>query len=437
MHIIKPMNKSIIFLILFLLFSLTSSFAIQEAKKISLEDALNLALETNPQMKMAKLDVEASKNSIEIANQLKNPTLETFFNIGPTAQGNPQQIGADYVIEILKRGKRKSFAESNYLVTSEKQKFQEHILVSEVKIAYINLLLKKSNLKFISSQKELSNQIYNDALKKFNSSDISKTDLIQAKIAYNRSILYYNIARSEVITAQNRFNTALNSRDIDYDTMEDVLDDNYKNLLTLSPQDKSLTFQKVKEYTLVNRKDLIAAKQKIQSAQDNLKIVKSQLVPDLELTGGYGYQTKGISDSGFFRQGAYAGASLVNIPLIYRYKPEIKNAQIEIEKASLSYEDLETDIIRNITDAWEKFTIAKNNLNFYDTELLVNSKELLEESFKTLNKGGMDLTSFLVSKKLYIEMELGYKQALCEYYISFAELLREMNMDYSNLDEFI
>lgn len=431
------MKKIYYFLFFIFILNFSSSSAIQEAKKINLEDAIKYALKTNPQVKMAKLDVEISKNEIKKANKLNNPSIETFQNIGPTAKGNPQQVGVDYVVEILKRGKRKSYAQSNSLEISNKQQFEEYNLIFEVKTSYINLLLKKSNLKFISEQKELSKEIYDDALKKLNSSDALKSDVIQAKIAYNRAIMHYNIARSEVITAQNRFNAALNSREIDYDTKEDVLDNNYKNLLTVNPKEETLTFEKIKNFTLENRKDLKAAKQKIQSANDNLKVVKSQLIPDLELTGGYAYQTKGISDSGFFRQGAYAGAALTNIPIFYRYKPEIKNAEIEIEKANLAYYDLETDIIRDITDAWEKFIVARNNLNFYDEELLSNSKELIKETVSDLANNKIDLTSFLVSKKLYIEMSLGYKQALCEYYTSFAELLREMNTDYKNLEEFI
>lgn len=431
------MNKNLIFLILFLFLNFTSSFAIQEVKKISLEDAINTALATNPQVKMAKLDVEASKNDIKAANQLKNPSLETFQNIGSTAGGNPQQVGVDYVIEILKRGKRKSYAQSKSSIVSDNQKFQEYNLICEVKSSYINLLLKKSNLRFIAAQMTLAHEIYDDSIKKYNNSEIPKTEVIQSQIAYNRAIMYYKIARSEVIKAQNAFNAVMNARDFDYDTNEDVLDNNYEILLTADPHKQNFTFEKIKEYTLANRKDLLAAKEKIQNAQDKLKIVKSQLIPDLELTGGYGYQTKGISDSGAFKSGAYAGVSIVNIPLVYRYQPEIKNAQIDIEKANLNYTDLETDIIRNITDAWEKYTIARENLNFYDNELLLNSQELLRESLNNLSKKQITLTDFLVSKKMFIELELGYKQALYEYYISFAELLKEMNADYKNLDEFI
>ncbi len=432
-------NKKLIILILSLLqlFFAQSVFAIQEIKKINLVEAINFALETNPQIKMAKIDVEIAKNNIEIVNALKNPSIETFQNIGATGTGNPQQIGVDYVVEILKRGKRKKLAKSQTNVIFANQKFREYKLISDVKISYINFLLKKSNLEFMNEQKELAREIYENTLKKYNLQKTSKTELIQAKIAFNRTVLYSNIAKSELVSAQNQFNTVINSKDFNYDTKDKVLDENYANLLTLNPKTCNLTFDKIKEFTLLNRNDLKSAKEKITAAKNNLNVVKSSLIPDLEIQGGYAYQTKGMSDYNTFKSGAYASASVVNIPLIYRYNNEIKNAKLEIEKTNLAYLDLEADIIRDITDAWEKYTIAKENLNFYNKELLINSKELLDESVKSLKNNKIDLTDFLVSKKLYIETMLAYKQALCDYYVSFAELLCEMNARFDDLDEFI
>lgn len=413
-------------LIAFLIVTLPC-FAIIEDKKISLNDAINCALETNPQIKMRKLDVDSSVNDIKIASRLQNPSITTFQNIGETGQGNPQQIGADYTIELLKRGKRKTKAQSDSYIISDNQKFQEYKLILEVKRAYIDFLLKKTNLKLIEEQKQLTKELLDTTNKQYSEKTASKTDTIEARIAYNRSVIYSNIAKSALISSQNRFNSVMNSSNVNYDTKEDVLDDNYKKLLTINPKDNSLTFEKIKNYTLNSRLDLLAAKQAVLSAQYNLDIVKSNLIPDIELSGGYGYLTKGLSDVSRFQSGAYIEASLVNIPLVYRYQPEIKNAKNDIEKAQLKLQDLEIDITRNITDAWERYTIAKNNLNFYNDELLADSKELLEASKQGLNKKELDTTGYIVSKKLYLELILGYYETLAEYYISYAELLCEMN----------
>ncbi len=425
------MKKIILLLILFILNS--SCLALVENKKINLRQAIDITLNANPRVKIEKLNVEISKNDIDVANRLQNPSLHTFQNIGTAGEGNPQQIGADYVIEILKRGKRKDYSKSEAQAAYNNQKFSEQILILNVKKAYIDLLLKKSNLKILTEQEVLAKELLDSAMKDLNSGKVQKTEVIQAKIALNRAIMYTNIAKSEVIFAQNRLNSTMNTSEINYDTEEDYLNDNYEALNTISPLDNGFDFEKIKNYALSNRYDLLKASQQVESAKLNLKVVKSQLIPDIEFTGGYAYQTQGVSATGTYLSGAYAGASLVNIPLFYRYKPEIKNAELEIEKAQLRYEDIKVDVIRDLTDAWEKFVIARNNLNFYNKELLSNSRELAKESKESLDEKEIDLTSFLVSKKLYLELMLGYEAALAEYYNCYAELLKEMNADSINV----
>ena len=188
-----------------------------------------------------------------------------------------------------------------------------------------------------------------------------------------------NNAKSNVIFSQNRFNTVMNTADVEYDTKEDKLNGNYHELLTIEPTNDMLEYNKIKAFALERRFDLQKARQEVVAAQKNLSVVKSQLIPDVEVSAGYGYRTASKGDSGSFENGAYIGASLVNIPLFYQYQPEIKNAQLAIEKAELNYKDVEIDAIRSITDAWEKFVITRENLNFYNNELLGNSKELLSD----------------------------------------------------------
>ncbi len=424
------------FLIPLLLILTTSCcYAINEVEKISLSKAVELALSTNPQLRMAHLTALEGENDIKIANRLQNPSLHTYQNMGEAGEGNPQQIGVDYTIELLKRGFRKKYASSSAKQTSYSEELAKYNLIFEVKKAYFELLLKKSDLKIIEEQKNLSKELLDDTIKEAERSNLNKTDVIQAKISYNRSIMYYNIAKSAVISAQNHFSSVMNTKEADFDTKEDYLSDNYEELLTINPKADLLNFEEVKNYALKNRYDLLIAQTKVEEAKNNLKVIKSRLIPDIELTGGYAYQTKGISDTGSFQNGAYAGLKLVNIPLIYRYQPEEDNAKLEIEKAQLKYEDTKIDIIRTITDSWEKFIVARDTLNFYNNELLADSKELLDSSIKSLDNKETDLTSFLVSKRLYLDVMLSYQEALADYYISYAELLKDMNATDLNFKE--
>ena len=418
-----------VLILLFILLLAPSSFAIQEERKISLQDAIELAIRTNPQMELARLDVDIARNKIFEANRLQNPSIHTFQNIPKAGVGNPQQVGVDYTIELFKRGKRKETAKTYSLAVSDHQKFLEYGLIAEVKKSYVNLLVKKSKYKVLKEQEQLAKELYENIKQEVEKGNLPKTEEIQAKIAVNKSIMLTNVARTETITAQNYFNSVLNTSDINLDTKEDFLPDNYSSLMAISPNEKTPDLKEIKEYALNNRYDLLMAQKEMIAAQKKLEVAKSLRIPDVELTGGYAYQTKGMSGDGHFQSGGYVGASLVNIPILYNFRPEIDNAKIEIQKAELKYEDTKIDAIRNITDAYEKFVIARENLNYYNKEILTNSRELMEASKKSLSNKEIDFTTFLVSKKLYLELTLGYQDALGEYYSSYADLLKEINSD--------
>lgn len=108
---VKGIKKNIFIVIVLTLFLFSFCFAIVENKKISLKEAIEITLKANPNVKIEQLNTISSQNNIKIANKLQNPSINTFQNMGPVGKSEPQQIGADYVIEILKRGRRKSLAQ--------------------------------------------------------------------------------------------------------------------------------------------------------------------------------------------------------------------------------------------------------------------------------------------------------------------------------------
>ena len=427
--------KKFFYIALIFLLQTSLCFAIVENKNISLKDAIDITLKNNPDVQIEKLEVEIQKNKIKSSNALLNPTLGTFQNIGDSGRGNPQQIGMDVVVEVLKRSKRKKYAKSNHRASQNKEEHLKQLLIYNVKKAYLDLLLAKTNYKILTEQKKLAQELLSNLEESYKQNKTPKTQIIEAKISLNRLILYMNIAKSEVVFSQNRFNSILNTKEFNYDTKEQMLSENYSDLFAFSPLDFEINFERIKNYALNNRQDLKNAYENIQMAQHYLAIEKSKLIPDLQVAGGWGYITKGMSEYERFQTGAFAEVNLVNLPLFYQYKPEIQNAKLQIEQAKLRYEDIKIDVIRDLTDAYERYTIAKDNLNYYNSELLVNSKELLDESLKSLKNNEIELTTFLVSKKLSLELILGYYQALGEYYMSCAELIKETGIQ--DFDEFI
>lgn len=78
-------------------------------EKLTLEEAIDLAVKNNIDFYANKLDAEIAKNNIKVANRLQNPDFDVFYNYGSAGKGNPQLFGMTETIEIAKRGARKNW----------------------------------------------------------------------------------------------------------------------------------------------------------------------------------------------------------------------------------------------------------------------------------------------------------------------------------------
>ena len=152
-------------------------------------------------------------------------------------------------------------------------------------------------------------------------------------------------------------------------------------------------------------------------------------MPDVEITAGYLYQPIGVSGEGRFLNGAYAGASLVNLPILYNYSPEIKNAKLEIEKAQLKYAAAQNNAFANLSSAYEKLINTRVNLNYYTDSLIEDSKTMMKTSKKNYEEGKTDLTSLIVIEQSYRSIILGYTYALSQYYSCWINFLREVDVE--------
>lgn len=417
----------------------SASYAVDIPEKITLPQALDIAVQNNIDYKSAKIDVDIAKNKIKEANRLQNPDFNIFYNFGSAGRGNPQQIGLSETIEIAKRGARKKLAKSNLELTKQNVGYFEFDLKMDVREAYVNLVAAKSVLNALEQQQQLLKDLLEVSKKRVAAGASPEMDILQAEIALNQMITQVNTAKVNVKAATIEFNKVINPKektDVQFDSADELFNDkeNFLALLTPKPDINVPSFDEITENTLKNRFDIRIAKQQIDVAEKNLKVIARQRIPDLAIQGGYGYQPKNFNDEGRFLNGAYAGASLVNLPFLYTYKPEIKNAKLEVDKAQLNYISIQNKAIKDLNSAYEKFVTAKLNLNYYNEKLLKSSEEMIKLSKRSYEAGKSNLTSLIVMEQSYKSIIVGYTYALAEYYNCWIDFLRETNAEEFNLE---
>ncbi len=415
--------------IIFVIFICSSSicFANIDVKKISIQEAVNIASKSNLDIQSYRLNLNIEKNNIKAANRLENPGIGVFYNFGKAGKGNPQQIGITQTVELGKRKARKDYAKSLYKLEERNIEYLETDLRMDVREAYTNLLAKKSVLAAMQEQENLLYKLLNAAKKLNKTGIVSEIDVLQAQLLLNQIKTQVNSSKYDVKTALYEFNKVINCPDGFYDTIEDYFSDEYNPFLMPDVNSQMPKFETISSGAINNRTDIKIAKQEIDAAQKNLIAAVRKKIPDFEIQGGYGYQNQGQSENGSFKHGAYAGVNLVNIPLFYSFAPEINNAKIRLHQAELNYASVENKALNDLKKAYEKFISAQINLKYYNDELLSSSKDLINASRKSYKEGKIDITTLISMEESYRMIIIAHTYALADYYNAWNLFIREVN----------
>lgn len=430
--------KRLFLAVIFVLMLQPLIYAETTIKKVYLNEAIDAALENNIDLQAAKIERNIAKNNIKTANRLQNPSFDAFYFMGAAGNNEPKQLGISENIEIAKRKARKNLAESNLKLVEKNLDYTTFDLKMDVREAYINLVATKSILFTLEQQKELQEELLDIARSRVKNHKSQDIDVMQAEIALNQMITQVNSARVSVNKALADFNKVINNpEDVTYDSMDKLFteENNFEEMMTPPPDYNFPDFDQIVQKAIDNRFDIKIAKQEIDVAEKNLTVVARQRIPDIQISGGYAYQLGRYTDSGNFNNGAYAGASLVNIPLFYNYSPEIQNAALKLKQAELKYTSVKNRAVKDVSAAYERFLTAADNLNHYEKKIITDSEKLIETSKDSYEEGKSDITALIVMKQSYKSIIIGYSQALAEYYNSWTNFLREVNDEDFTLTE--
>ena len=396
-------------------------------KKISLPEAIDYAMSHNFGIQSTRLENDKSRNDIKTAGRLLNPRIESFANFGQAAMDNPDYAGLIFPVELFKRAPRKRLAKSNLELVKGSVLLAELNLRLDTRQAYINLVAAKSTLKVLDGQRQLLQELLNIAQRKFEVGTVPQMDVIQAKMTLNQLLVQVNSARTDVLVARYKFNLVLLSKD--FDTKEDYLPEEkeFVDLLTPKSTDKLPSFNDILELALSKRYDIKNAKQDIDVANKNLTVTIRKRIPDLELGAGGLYVPATLTTKGSATTGGLLLFNITNIPLLYQYKPEIKNARIQIEQKELIYKNTLHVATMDLHSTYDSFVTAQMNLNYYNDVILSESDRFLNMAKKSYIVGKTTMTELLYIEQSYKSIIMGYTTALTDYYNAWVDVLREVN----------
>lgn len=408
---------------LFLLFSICLP-SNSQVVHITLDNAVNLALENNLDLKSKRKKAEELQQEIKIANALKNPRFESNFLIGRVTRGNSSQFGLSVPVEVAKRGIRKKIAQTNLDIVEKEIKASEHDIKIEIMKNYFNILYLKSVVLIFQEREKLFKNLKTIAEQKSKKYVNYDVDILQADMKYKRQLVYLNKAKADLLIAQFKLNDTINIKNSEnmYDTIEESLFINDLSLLNLT----LLPYQTIEDTAMKYSYSLAIAESNITKSEQEVTQAKRQRIPNLTIGGGTAYQTA-HQTRGDSLPGAYIAIG-ADIPILYSYSPDIKKAKIVLERSNIDKDSFENHLRYALKQDYNEFKYAKANMEHYKN-ILSESQKLMNTYSKRYEKGQTSLQNFIQVETMHQETLKDYIGAAQAYYDSYLNLMHNVGHD--------
>lgn len=394
-----------------------------EVVKVTLDDAVSIALQNNLALQAKRKDYEIYKQEVKIANALKNPQFQSNFLMGKVTRGNSSQFGLAVPIEIAKRGVRKKAAEAKLLAVENEIRQAEHDVKISVMEAYFNILYMKSIMKITQERTAIFQDMSEIAHSKPQNSLNYKVDILQSEIRHKKLLVQLNATKADLLRAQFNLNKAMDIEDdvIMYDTMENSLFGDI-NILKIDIPD----YQLIEAIAFKYSYSIKIVDANINKLEKDVKVEKHRIIPDIAITGGYAYQTA-HQTRGEALPGAYVGA-FFDIPVLHTYRPEVRRAVYVLEKAKMDKMSYENKLKLALKTDYNDFKYAKENMGYYK-DILESSQEIVKMSTERYRRGEASLMQLMWNENAYQETVNEYIEAMSLYYSAYLSLMHNMGHD--------
>jgi cobalt-zinc-cadmium efflux system outer membrane protein len=281
-------------------------------------------------------------------------------------------------------------------------------LIVDVKSSYVNVLAAIAGEELREQQLELSQNLFEAVNSRVEAGVSSELELLKASIKLDESKNELDDANQEYHQARySLFNiVGLDPDEQSYSiSFEDTL--RYKEL--------DLDQEEILEL-IPNQYEILSIDSKISSANQKVNSSWSNLLPKLN----FSYYLQDIG-TGFDYHGYEIGLS-IPVWFMINEGQDIKIANTEMKLVEWEKQEAILRLKKEIEVSWHSFETSRKSINRYEQGISKRAKELLDLTLEGYQLGSIDLLNLLYAQETYLSSQIGYIQALKNYYIKIIEL---------------
>jgi cobalt-zinc-cadmium efflux system outer membrane protein len=396
----------------------TPSGQVHGAVRITLDEAVQLALQHNHNLMAARTTIQQNQAQEITANLRPNPLLTADAQFLPIFQ--PDRFSADYInttaqfdlgLSYLferggKRQHRLQAAQDATAQTISTVADNERTLIFNVSSQFISVQLAESTLDLaLQDMKSFQNTV-DIGQARYNAGDISEGDFLKIKLQllqFQSDVSQAQLAKVQALVGLRQF-LGYESVPDDFDVSSDF---DYKPV--------PMKLEDLQAKALQSRPDLRAAQQGVVAAKSQYELAKANGKVDITGTANYDHVSD-TSAASFF--GSF------QIPIFNRNQGEIARTNYAINQAQELELAASNQVMSDVLTAYESVRQNDQVITLYRGGYLdaaQQSRDITEYSYK---RGAASLLDFLDAERSYRATQLAYRQSLAAY-LSAVEQLRE------------
>ena len=400
----------------FLLANAAFGQAPQGPVKITLDEAIQMALQHNHGLLAAQTTIQQSEAQEITANLRPNPTLFTDWEYLPLEKlgeslgsylhdSTEGDIGLSYLFERgKKRQHRLQAAKDATAVTRSQVADNERALTFQVASLFINVQLAQSTLELAQQDLQSFQKTVDIAEFQNKSGGISENDYLKIKLQLLQFQTDVQQAQLSKVQALSDLRQQLGYESVsrDYDVMG-VFD--YQPL--------TVKLDDLQTKAIANRPDLRAAQQGVTAANSQYLLAKANGKVDVTVAGNYSH-VNGISAMTFNVS--------VPLPIFDRNQGEIARTGFAITQAQQQQMFATGQVMTDVKDAYEGLQTNDIVVQFYRSGYLNVAQKSREISEYAYRRGAASLLDFLDAERSYRATELSYRQNLASYLLALEQV---------------
>jgi outer membrane protein, heavy metal efflux system len=383
--------------------------------KITLDEAIQMALQHNHALLAARTTIQQSQAEEITGNLRPNPTLlgdaeylsPTHPNTDYLSNSSEFDLGVSYLFERgRKRQHRLQAARDITAQTRSLVADNERSLIFNVATQFVNAQLAESSLELAEQDLKSFQQTVDVSEIRYKDGAISEDDQLKIKLQllqFETDFQQAQLAKTQALSDLRQL-LGYESVSSDYDVA---------GRFEYQPVKGNVDDLQLK--ALQNRPDLRAAQQGVTAAKSQYELQKA--IGKVDITGQVNYtHAAGVSTASLFGS--------VPLQLFDRNQGEILRATYAVTQAQEQQKAANDQVITDVHDAYEGLRTNDKVVALYRSGYLDVAQKDRDISEYAYKRGAASLLDFLDAERSYRATQLAYRQALASYLMA-VEQLRE------------